>query len=73
MHLYDGGGMEIEIVERDSMNLFDSNWSVSSRKFEMEDIDIDINNINNIPMLPCLLKQHVRKVAILRINHVHIS
>lgn len=54
MHLYDGSGMEIEIVERDTINLFDNNWNTSSGKFEMEDINIDIENINNIPMLPCL-------------------
>jgi hypothetical protein len=54
MHLYEGHGMEVEIVERDSNNMFQGRYNLETKKFEMEDIDIDISRINNIPMLPCL-------------------
>ena len=54
MHLHEGRGMELEIVERDANNMFQGRYNLETKKFEMEDIDIDISRINNIPMLPCL-------------------
>lgn len=54
MKLVKGFGMEIEIVKRDSQMLFEERYDSTSKTFTMEDIEIDIANINNIPMLPCL-------------------
>lgn len=54
MHLYEGSGMPLEIIERNSVNLFEGRYNHETKTFEMEDIDIDIERINNIPMLPCL-------------------
>ena len=54
MKMSQGSGMIITIVKRDSQILFESQYDVKSKTFKMEDIEIDIDNINNIPMLPCL-------------------
>lgn len=61
MHLYEGRGMEIEIVERDSINLFQSRYNEDTKQFEMDDVEIDIDRINNIPMLPCLAQAACEK------------
>tara|TARA_R100001440_G_scaffold35191_1_gene54156 strand:+ start:17334 stop:18431 length:1098 start_codon:yes stop_codon:yes gene_type:complete len=60
MNLYEGKGMSIKIIERDSINLFDSSNSVA-KSFEAGDIEIDIERINNIPMLPCLAQAACEK------------
>jgi len=54
MHLYEGEGMPLEIVERDSVDMFKGRYNSDTKQFEMEDIEVDIERINNIPMLPCL-------------------
>lgn len=61
MHLYDGKGMKLEIVERDSVDMFKGRYDAESRTFEMDNIDIDIERINNIPMLPCLAQAACEK------------
>lgn len=61
MHLYEGRGMPVEIVERDSQNLFAGQYDPSSKTFTMEDIEIAATNINNIPMLPCLAQAACEK------------
>ena len=54
MKLVEGGGMTITITKRDSQTMFASQYDQKSKTFSMEDLEIDIANINNIPMLPCL-------------------
>lgn len=61
MHLYGESGMPLEIVERSSVDMFKSRYNEETRSFEMENIDIDIERINNIPMLPCLAQAACEK------------
>jgi hypothetical protein len=59
MLLIEGEGMPIEIVKRNMEDLFGE--SFSRKNFNAEDVEANIENINSIPMLPCLAQAACEK------------